>query len=112
MLGNLDEAESKYSSTNSGVVLFVLMENIGERTPLSKSTDNKSGKARMPYWILKCPQCKKDFVHSEINIDKEHYGLWALPSKPEFPEAGSWLECTNCKKTSLFQRFQLMFARS
>lgn len=47
----------------------------------------------MPYWILKCPQCKKDFIHSEINMDKEPYGLWALPSKPGFPEGGSWLKC-------------------
>jgi hypothetical protein len=64
----------------------------------------------MQYWILKCPQCKNKFIHSEINIKKEHYDLWAMPSKPEFPEGGSWLECAHCKQTSLFQRFQLMYA--
>jgi hypothetical protein len=66
----------------------------------------------MPHWILKCPQCKKDFIHSEIDMEKQKYALWALPSKPEFPEGGSWLECANCKRTSLFQQSQLMFARS
>jgi hypothetical protein len=76
------------------------------------SKSNDKSLHRMPYWILKCPQCKKDFIHSEINMDKEQYGIWPLPSKPEFPEGGSWLECLHCKQTSLFQRFQLKFARS
>jgi hypothetical protein len=65
----------------------------------------------MPYWVLHCPHCRKDFVHSEIDGEKEHHGLWALPSKPEFPEGGSWLECLNCNQTSLFQRFQPVYAR-
>jgi hypothetical protein len=65
----------------------------------------------MPYWVLNCPHCRKDFNHSEIEGGKEHFGLWALPAKPEFPEGGSWLECLECKQTSLFQRFQLRYAR-
>jgi hypothetical protein len=64
----------------------------------------------MPHWVLKCPECKIDFTHSEVHIGREDYGLWLLPSKPEFPKGGSWLECPNCKKTSLFQRFQLTYA--
>jgi hypothetical protein len=55
----------------------------------------------MPHWVLKCPECKIHFTHSEVHIGKEDYGLWLLPSKPEFPQGGSWLECPNCKKTSL-----------
>jgi hypothetical protein len=64
----------------------------------------------MPHWVLKCPECKFHFTHSEVHVGREDYGLWLLPSKPEFPEGGSWLECPNCKKTSLFQRFQLTYA--
>jgi hypothetical protein len=64
----------------------------------------------MPHWVLKCPECKIHFTHSEVHLEDEHHGLWALPSKPEFHEGGSWLECPNCKKTSLFQRFQLTYA--
>jgi hypothetical protein len=66
----------------------------------------------MPYWVLDCPQCHKEFVHSEIDGEKKHHGLWALPSKPEFPEGGAKLDCPNCKQASLFQRFQLRYARS
>ena len=65
----------------------------------------------MPYWVLNCPHCRKDFNHSEIDGGKKHFGLCALPAKPEFPEGGSWLECLNCKQTSLFQRFQLTYSR-
>jgi phage FluMu protein Com len=64
----------------------------------------------MPYWVLKCPECKIHFTHSEVHVGREHYGLWMLPPKPEFPEGGSWIECPNCKKISLFQRFQLTYA--
>jgi hypothetical protein len=41
-------------------------------------------------------------------MEKKNYALWALPSKPEFPAGGSWLECTNCRRASLFQQSQLM----
>jgi hypothetical protein len=66
----------------------------------------------MPHWVLKCPECKIHFTHSEAHVGRvgrKDYGLWLLPSKPEFPKGGSWLGCPNCKKTSLFQRFQLTY---
>jgi hypothetical protein len=65
----------------------------------------------MPHWALNCPHCKVEFPHSEIDIEKEHQGIWALPGKPEFPKGGSSLECPNCKETSVFQRFQLIYVR-
>ena len=63
----------------------------------------------MSYWVLGCPLCRMDFIHSEIDGEEERE-LWALPSKPEFPEGGSSLACPNCKQTSLFQRFQLRYS--
>lgn len=64
----------------------------------------------MLHWVLKCPQCKIRFTHSEVHVDRKRYGLWMLPSKPEFHEGGSWIECPNCNTTSLFQRVQLDYA--
>jgi hypothetical protein len=61
----------------------------------------------MVRWVLKCPQCKTHFTYSEVHVGRKQYGLWMLPSKPEFHEGGSWIECPTCNTTSLFQRVQL-----
>ena len=63
----------------------------------------------MAHWVLRCPQCKVYFKHSEASA-KQRYDLWVLPAKPEVPQGGSWLTCPNCKETSLFQRFHLIYA--
>jgi hypothetical protein len=64
----------------------------------------------MPFWVLTCPQCKRDFGHSEIDLEKGRREIWASPPKPEFPEGGSLLECPNCRTTSIFHRVQLRYA--
>jgi hypothetical protein len=63
----------------------------------------------MAHWVLRCPQCKMYFTHSQASAE-QRYDLWVLPSKPEFPEGGSWHTCPNCKETALFQRFHLTYA--
>ena len=60
---------------------------------------------------FECPECKTVFICSEIDMDQGHHGIAALPAKPEFPEGGCKLECPNCKRTSVFQRFQLIYVR-
>ena len=64
----------------------------------------------MPHWILNCPDCKKDFTHSEVKLEEKPFQALMFPFKPEFPDGGAPLECPNCKNTSTFQRFQLTYA--
>jgi endogenous inhibitor of DNA gyrase (YacG/DUF329 family) len=61
----------------------------------------------MPRWILHCPDCQKEFTHAKIERKslQNHY----LEPKPEFPVGGSSVECPHCKKTSVYQRFQLTY---
>jgi hypothetical protein len=61
----------------------------------------------MLYWVVRCPQCKIHFTLSKVHVGREQCGLWMLPSKPEFHQGGSWIECPTCNTTSLFQRFQV-----
>ena len=62
----------------------------------------------MPRWVLNCPQCLTDFTHSEFVKDSTLEDYY-LPAKPEFPTGGLNAECPNCKKTSMFQQYQLVF---
>ena len=64
----------------------------------------------MLYWLLKCPQCKIHLTLSKVHVGRKQCGLWMVPSKPEFHQGGSWIECSNCNTISLFQRFQLEYA--
>ena len=68
----------------------------------------------MARWVLGCPECNQDFTHSEIPADPEQGltdNLYGVESKPEFPPGGLNMKCPSCKKTSLFQRFQLIYQR-
>jgi hypothetical protein len=66
----------------------------------------------MARWVLGCPECKEDFTHSQIDTESQpSVGdpfSW-LDDKPKFPDVGVSLECPNCKKTSVYQRTQLMY---
>jgi hypothetical protein len=64
----------------------------------------------MPHWTLNCKQCSKGFNHS--NVDPRFNGmpydsLW--PYRPEFPDGGFTTNCPHCKKSSTYQRFELIY---
>ena len=66
----------------------------------------------MARWVLGCPKCKQDFTHTEIPTDpakREIDHFLGVEPKPEFPPRGLKMECPNCKKTSVFQRYQLIY---
>ena len=70
----------------------------------------KADGANMPRWTLSCPACRSHFFHSEIpqrSWTLPYDPLW--PRKPEFPDGGESLTCPKCQKTSVFQRYELMF---
>jgi hypothetical protein len=58
-------------------------------------------------WVLKCPQCKIHFTHSEVYVGRKQYGIWMLPSKPEFHEGGSWIKCPTCNTIPSSSEFNL-----
>jgi len=64
----------------------------------------------MPRWVLSCAECNAEFTHTEIaGIQTSSFDLFTgLLAKPEFPVEGLQLECPNCKKRSLYQRYQLV----
>jgi hypothetical protein len=62
----------------------------------------------MARWILRCPDCSRTFVHSEIEDTLANY---FFPAKPNFPKDGQTLTCTHCGKESLFQRTDLTISR-
>jgi endogenous inhibitor of DNA gyrase (YacG/DUF329 family) len=64
----------------------------------------------MPRWILDCPECGKDFTHSEVPVPVKPLDAFAwLGDKPNFPVEGVSLECPNCNTASLYQRHQLVY---
>jgi hypothetical protein len=68
----------------------------------------------MARWVLDCPDCNKDFTHSEISENKSLILDPFIGSivKPEFPDGGQSVVCPNCKVTSLYQRYQLIYRAS
>lgn len=57
-------------------------------------------------WQLECLNCKKKFLHSQIDDVVSNF---FFPSKPEFPEGGSELECPHCGTRATYQRYQLTY---
>jgi endogenous inhibitor of DNA gyrase (YacG/DUF329 family) len=65
----------------------------------------------MARWTLSCPECNKDFTHSQI-VSSETNALrnpFVFEEKPLFPTGGQSIECPNCKKSSTYQRHQLIY---
>jgi len=66
----------------------------------------------VPRWVLGCPECEQEFTHSEINADYRQPEIdpfsW-IGDKPEMANAGVILECPNCKKKSVYKRYQLTY---
>ena len=65
----------------------------------------------MPHWVLSCPNCDAELVYSEIPKDITLSDL-CFPRKPDFPQKGLQLECSNCKKASCYQREQLTYRKT
>jgi len=68
----------------------------------------------MPRWILECCECNEQFTHSRIPNERIppnnlNAFLDVLFDKPDFPTNGLSLVCPHCKKTSLYQRHQLVY---
>ena len=61
----------------------------------------------MPRWVLTCPECGKEFTHS--NIERTSMADFYLDPKPQFPSDGSKIECPNCKNSSVYQHFDLAY---
>jgi len=54
----------------------------------------------MSRWVLYCPECKRQFVHSEIPVNAPRF--LGVELKPEFPRGGLKMECPYCKKIRCF----------
>src|SRR5258708_4835265 len=67
------------------------------------------GSVRMPpRWIVTCPECKKEFTHTQISkIASGTRNPFASPPKPEIPEGGTQLTCPHCNKDSAYRTFDL-----
>jgi len=61
----------------------------------------------MPTWIVECSNCKSKFTQSII--DDVEMSSYFLPLKPEFPPAGTELECPNCGYQAIYQRSNLTY---
>jgi len=62
----------------------------------------------MANWVLRCPNCSRTFVYSEIEDTLANFFSLA---RPKFPEGGQTLICTHCGKESLFQQTDLTYQR-
>jgi hypothetical protein len=65
----------------------------------------------MAYWALCCPECKREFNHSEVKVENLLSSPFSwLGIKPKFPPEGLRLECPHCKKSSVFVLKQLRYS--
>jgi hypothetical protein len=68
------------------------------------------GACKMAQWILTCKDCYQSFTYGEnLVFPKSYDPAWA--PKPDFPEGGLGMPCPTCKKTSTYQRYELMYSR-
>jgi endogenous inhibitor of DNA gyrase (YacG/DUF329 family) len=65
----------------------------------------------MARWVLDCPNCNKEFTHTNINDRGSALRdpFTSPEAKPEFPDGGLSVVCPNCKNTSVYQRYQLTY---
>ena len=66
----------------------------------------------MPRWIVDCPECKKEFTHTDVSKIGGGLGSrdpFASPPKPKIPEDGIELKCPHCDKTSTYRIFDLRY---
>jgi hypothetical protein len=61
----------------------------------------------MPNWMLSCPKCNRQFVHSAIDAKTLESSFFS--PKPNFPTSGSELTCPNCQHKTIYQRVELTY---
>jgi uncharacterized protein (DUF983 family) len=67
-----------------------------------------NGKQR---WMLTCDRCDSEFPHSDV-ADRPaslRNPFTGYVHKPEFPSEGLSIECPHCKKSSVYQRYELIY---
>jgi DNA-directed RNA polymerase subunit RPC12/RpoP len=62
----------------------------------------------MPNWVLHCANCRKQFVHSEIDGQSSIH----LAQKPDFSLGGDEWKCPHCQHKAIYQRYQLTYRAS
>jgi hypothetical protein len=62
----------------------------------------------MASWVVKCKNCEVEFTHSTI-ADDHTMMSYVWPSKPDFPEGGSPLECPTCGQRATYQETNLTY---
>lgn len=63
----------------------------------------------MASWVLKCADCKQEFIHSTIRDNGKVSDLLLVPIKPDFPPAGTELACPHCSRSATYQRNDLNY---
>ena len=62
----------------------------------------------MAAWVLECSNCHSNFLHTKIEDGIMNF---FFPEKPEFPDGGQSVACTNCGHTAVYQPNQLTYQR-
>jgi ribosomal protein L37AE/L43A len=66
----------------------------------------------MPYWMLRCPNCARNFVHSKIElaaIEEAHRDPFRVVQRPVFAQMTEKHTCPGCNRESVFQRLHLFY---
>jgi ribosomal protein S27AE len=66
----------------------------------------------MPRWMLKCPKCSHNFIHTRIEsavIEAARRDPYGILPRLSFAQNGEKQTCPNCNEESVFQRHQLFY---
>ena len=63
----------------------------------------------MTRWVSGCPDCNKDFTHTQIPPETGPFAWFA--GKPEFPEGRLIATFLNCYHITAYKRHQLSYRR-
>ena len=81
-------------------------------TPPRSAPRDFALEARMPRWVLCCPQCGVDVMESPIYDDLLASDPFTSVTKPEFPDGSLSVVCPLCKSTSVYLRHQQVYRAS
>jgi hypothetical protein len=65
----------------------------------------------MDYWVLTCPSCQQEFVHSEVAERDSIFDSFGGPHKPDMDPEGTEMICPHCRSSSVFKRHELRYRR-
>ena len=65
----------------------------------------------MASWVVTCPSCRQEFVHSEIAESDSVFDSFGGPRKPDVGPEGAEMTCPSCRTSSVFKRHQLRYRR-